>query len=226
VTAEDASRHQLYNEEKQRERLREQIGSAEEWLRSLGTELTVEESGDADRVRVVQLMNKTNQMNLSTRRVSEPELRTWLQPSNRKLWAFRVKDRFGDSGLTGILSLEIEDDIAQVTDFVLSCRVMGRNVERAMVAFAASYCKGLGLTELRADYLPTAKNKPCLKFWMSSGFSFEEEQNRFTWPLNMHYAFPEDIKIHQAPAAEGGGPRSRTAVLRDPEDASLSVFTD
>jgi FkbH-like protein len=226
VTAEDASRHQLYSEEKQRERSREQIGSAEEWLRSLGTELTVEESGDADRVRVVQLMNKTNQMNLSTRRVSEPELRAWLQPNNRKLWAFRVKDRFGDSGLTGILSLEIQDEVAKITDFVLSCRVMGRNVERAMVAFAASYGKALGLTELRADYLPTAKNKPCLKFWMSSGFLFDEAQNRFTWPVSMPYPFPEGIEIHQPPAVEGASPRPEKTVLRDPENTSVSVFTD
>jgi FkbH-like protein len=224
LTTEDASRHQLYADEKQREQSRGQIGSAEEWLRSLGTELIVEESGDADRVRVVQLMNKTNQMNLSTRRVSEPELRAWLQPNNRKLWAFRVKDKFGDSGLTGILSLEIEDDVAQITDFVLSCRVMGRNVERAMVAFAASYCRALGLTGLRADYLPTAKNKPCLKFWMSSGFIFDEERHRFTWPLNMPYAFPEGIKLHQP--ARGDSPCSQTRVLRDPENASLSVFTD
>ena len=226
ATAEDVARPQLYAAEKQRERAREQIGSAEEWLRSLETELTVEESGDADRVRVVQLMNKTNQMNLSTRRVSEPELRAWLQPKNRKLWAFRVKDRFGDSGLTGVLSLEIEADIAQVTDFVLSCRVMGRNVERAIVAFAAAYCKGLGLTELRADYLPTAKNKPCLKFWMSSGFLSGENQNRFTWPLTMAYPFPEGIKIRQLSAGEDASPRPARDVLPDSENAPLSVFTD
>jgi FkbH-like protein len=226
VTAEDVSRHQLYAAEKQRELSRKQIGSAEEWLHSLETEITVEESGDADRVRVVQLMNKTNQMNLSTRRVSEPELQAWLQPNNRKLWAFRVRDKFGDSGLTGLLSLEIQSDIAQVTDFVLSCRVMGRNVEHAMVAFAARYCKGLGLTELRADYLPTSKNKPCLKFWMSSGFLFDETQNQFTWPLSMPYPFPEGIKIHQPPAGGGAWKRSQTGTLRDPEDASLSVFTD
>jgi hypothetical protein len=109
---------------------------------------------------------------------------------------------------------------------VLSCRVMGRNVEHAMVAFAARYCKGLGLTELRADYLPTSKNKPCLKFWMSSGFLFDETQNQFTWPLSMPYPFPEGIKIHQPPAGGGAWKRSQTGTLRDPEDASLSVFTD
>ena len=226
VTAEDGSRHQLYAAENQRELSRKQISSADEWLRTLETEITVEESGDADRARVVQLMNKTNQMNLSTRRVSEPELQAWLQPNNRKLWAFRVKDKFGDSGLTGLLSLEIQSDVAQVADFVLSCRVMGRKVEHAMVAFAAWYCKGLGLTELRADYLPTSKNKPCLKFWMSSGFLFDERPDRFTWPLSMPYPFPEGIKIHHPPAGGGGSPRSQAGALRDPEDASLSVFTD
>jgi len=222
VTLEDKSRHQLYAAEKQRDQSREQIGSAEEWLRSLNTELMVVESGEADRARVVQLMNKTNQMNLSTRRVSELELRTWLQPDTRKLWAFRVKDRFGDSGLTGILSLEIQSGAAQITDFVLSCRVMGRNVEHAMVAFAASYCRSLGLSELRADYLPTEKNKPCLTFWRSSGFLFDEGENRFTWPLSMPYPFPASIKIHQPSGAEG----VQAEALRDQEDESRSVFTD
>jgi hypothetical protein len=95
-----------------------------------------------------------------------------------------------------------------------------------MVAFAAAYCKGLGLTELRADYLSTSKNKPCLTFWMSSGCLFDERQSRFTWPLSMPYPFPEGVKIHQPPAIEGTEPSSQTGALRNPEDASLSVFTD
>jgi FkbH-like protein len=226
ATAEDDSRHELYAAEKQRELSRKKIGSANEWLRSLETEITVQELGEGDRVRVVQLMNKTNQMNLSTRRVSEPELQAWLQHGNRKLWAFRVKDKFGDSGLTGILSLEIESNRAQMTDFVLSCRVMGRNIEHAMVAFAACHCKGLGLTDLRADFLLTSKNKPCLKFWMSSGFLFDERQNRFTWPLSMPYPFPEGIKIHPSAARGSASPLSPMRVMGDPENASLSVFTD
>jgi FkbH-like protein len=226
LTAEDISRNQMYAAEKQRESSRKQISSAEEWLRLLETEITVDELRDTDRGRVVQLMNKTNQMNLSTRRVSERELQTWLQSDHRKLWAFRVKDKFGDSGLTGVLSIDIEGDTARITDFILSCRVMGRNVETTMVAFAARYCAGLGLEKLQADYLSTPKNKPCLKFWMSSGFSVNERGTQFTWKLSQPYLFSEGIKINQPHADGVAALRSPAESLRDQESTSLSVFTD
>jgi FkbH-like protein len=226
LTAEDISRNQMYAAEKQRESSRKQISSAEEWLGLLETEIAVDELSDANRVRVVQLMNKTNQMNLSTRRVSERELQSWLQQGHRKLWAFRVKDKFGDSGLTGVLSIDIDDATAHIKDFVLSCRVMGRNVEHAMVAFAAQYCAGLGLVKLQADYLSTPKNKPCLKFWMSSGFSVDEVGTRFIWKLSQPYLFPEGIKINQSHAEGVAAPHSSSESLRDRENASLSAYTD
>jgi hypothetical protein len=61
----------------------------------------------------------------------------------------------------------------------------------------------LGLREVRADYLFTAKNKPCFKFWMSSGFSYDEKKNRFTWPLSQIYGFPLGIEIHLSHSLEG-----------------------
>jgi FkbH-like protein len=203
ATGEDASRLQMYATEKKREQPGRIVISVEEWLRSLQTEVTVEELNDANRVRVLQLLNKTNQMNLSTRRLTDQELQVWQQQNGRELWAFRVKDKFGDSGLVGILSLELEPDFARIVDFVLSCRVMGRNVEQAMIAFATQHCSGLGSREVRADYLPTAKNNPCFKFWMSSGFFYDEKKNRFTWPLSQIYGFPPGIEIQFAHSLEG-----------------------
>ena len=217
VTAEDASRSQMYATDKQRELLRSKVSSAEDWLLSLETEVAVEELSDANCARVVQLLNKTNQMNLTTRRLAEAELRAWLRQKNRTLWAFRVKDKFGDSGLTGILSLELESGGAVITDFVLSCRVMGRNVERAMVAFAAQHCTHLGLRELRANYIPTSKNKPCLSFWMSSGFAYDEKGNWFTWPLSRAYPSPDGISIRRPETGYGDPARSSEQVLADPE---------
>jgi FkbH-like protein len=225
VTSEDALRNQSYTTEKQRTLARKTVSSAEEWLLSLETEVTVEEFGEGNRVRVVQLLNKTNQMNLTTRRVSEQELQGWLKQGDRKLWTFRVKDKFGDSGLTGVLSLEVDADVGLITDFVLSCRVMGRHVENAMVAFAAQYCLGRNMRELRANYLPTPKNKPCLKFWRSSGLLFEAVENRFTWRLTKPYAFPEGMKVH--PPREGSDLlHSQGQTVRQAEDASLPAFTD
>src|SRR5580704_284191 len=225
-TAEDAARNQLYADERQRARSRKTVNSAEEWLLSLDTECTVEELSDANRVRVVQLLNKTNQMNLTTRRVSEHELQRWLGQDSRKLWAFRVKDKFGDSGLTGILSLEMKSGMACIIDFVLGCRVFGRKVEDAMVAFAAEYCTAAGLGELRANYIPTAKNKPCFSFWMSSGFSYNEKENRFRWPLSKAYPFPVGVKIHRSATATGDILHSQPQRSPHAEGAALPVFTN
>jgi FkbH-like protein len=225
-TSEDASRHQMYAAEREREQLRTIVSSAEEWLLSLDTEVTVEELDDANRVRALQLLNKTNQMNLSTRRLTDQELHVWQQQNRRKVWVFRVKDKFGDSGLTGILSLEIESDVARIVDFVLSCRVMGRNVEQAMVAFAAQYCASLGLREVHADYLLTAKNKPCFDFWMSSGFSYDEKKNRFTWPLNQIYVFPLGIEVDLSHGLKTDSVYSSKRVAVDRKSASLPALTN
>jgi FkbH-like protein len=213
VTAEDLSRNEIYTTEKHRQILKQTVGSPEEWLLSLGTEVNVEELNPTNRARAVQLLNKTNQMNLTTRRLSEQELKAWLQAANRRFWVFRVKDKFGDSGLTGLLSLEIDSGVAHIVDFVLSCRVMGRNVERSMVAFAAKCCTGLGLQELRANFVPTPKNKPCHQFWVTSGFSCDDTRSRFNWQLAEPYAFPAGISFREL----GGSPGYRAAVFAGPQ---------
>lgn len=194
LTTEDSSRTQLYAAEGQREQLKRTISSRDEWLRSLNTEVVVEAINEANRVRLVQLLNKTNQMNLSTRRMTEKELLDWLAGGNRKLWVFRVKDRFGDSGLTGLLALEIDRETSDISDFVLSCRVMGRNIEQFMVAVAAEYCRAVNLKQLIAKYVPTARNKPCLDFWKNSGFQFSKGNTMFTWSLDKAYPYPIGVK--------------------------------
>jgi FkbH-like protein len=225
VTAEDASRHAMYATEAERKRSRAGVSSAEDWMLSSGTVVKIEEFSDANRERIVQLLNKTNQMNLTTRRLSSRELQDWLQSDNRKLWAFRVSDRFGDSGLTGILSLETKPGFAQIVDFVLSCRVMGRNVERVMVACAVQYGAASGLEELRAHYLPTPKNKPCLSFWTSSGFVHDAAENRFTWSLREPYLFPRGIEVGGWGSVSKGSEDSSIPKPINPSDPSLPVFS-
>jgi FkbH-like protein len=223
VTGEDASRSEMYATEAQRKQSRASVGSVEEWLLASQTVVKVEEFGDANRERVVQLLNKTNQMNLTTRRLSAQALENWLQQDNRKLWAFRVSDRFGDSGLTGILSLEIRSGSAFIVDFVLSCRVMGRNVERVMVACAAQHSAALGLKELHAEYLPTAKNKPCLAFWTSSGF-VQEQENHFSWSLNKSYSFPRGVEVTGWTTTSDRSSNSSIAARFGPRDPLLPLI--
>ncbi len=195
TTIEDGLRTEFYAAERQREQLKKVISSHDEWLCSLNTEVLVEPVSETNRVRVVQLLNKTNQMNLRSRRMTEKELLDWLAQGPRKLWAFRVKDRLGDSGLTGVLALEIDGATAAISDFVLSCRMMGRNIERVMAAVAAGYCRALNVRLLLAQYVPSAKNTPCLEFWKSSGFELSEGDTTFNWSLNQAYPYPKGIKV-------------------------------
>ena len=130
-------------------------------------------------------MNKTNQMNLITRRLTETELLSWANQNNHNLWTFSISDKFGNSGLTGILSIESENKTIRIFDFILSCRVMGRKIEEIMLKHVIQYSKKHGMDKIIANYLPTPKNKPCLDFWISkSGFTFIEKENSFLWDLS------------------------------------------
>jgi len=131
--------------------------------------------------------------------MSEPEFRRWLAEHGRRSWCFRVTDRFGDSGITGLLSLEHAGDAAQITDFVLSCRVMGRKVEETMLHVAVDYTKSAGLRELRAVYEPTPRNQPCLEFLKRAGFPGGDGQRLFVWYADRDYPLPEAVACAAEP---------------------------
>jgi FkbH-like protein len=199
VSQEDSRRTALYAAERARAAERRQVGDLDAWLRGLGIAVRVEEVGGANLPRVVQLLNKTNQMNLATRRLTEAELRAWAAGEGHRAWAFRVSDRFGDAGLTGVASLSLADGRATVVDFVLSCRVLGRRVEEAMLAWLVRCARSAGARELRAQLVPTPRNGPCLDFWRRSGLAAEGE-TRFSWTTSDEYPAPEAVALEASPA--------------------------
>jgi FkbH-like protein len=195
ITVEDRQRTTNYVAERQRRELKDSFTDVNEWLTTLNVRVKLERLNGENLQRGCQLLNKTNQMNLSTRRLTPQELEAWSAQPNHALWTCHVSDRFGNSGLTGILSVEVEPRRARIVDFVLSCRVMGRRVEECMVWLACEHARKLGLQEVVADYVPTAKNKPCLDFWKSSGFAQADQNGTFTWDLAKAYAPPPAIFI-------------------------------
>jgi FkbH-like protein len=206
LTNEDFSRAEMYDAERGRDALKREVPRVEDWLASLRTKVIVEELNGSNRARVAQLFNKTNQMNLSTRRLTESELVQWAAEKSRKLFAFRVSDRFGDSGLTGIVTLDLNGGTASMVDFILSCRVMGRKVEETMLAVAIEYCRGQQAGRLVAEYLPTAKNKPCHDFWIKTGFEHDDAQRMFWWDLAQSYLAPASVAVEFALEAGSAGP--------------------
>lgn len=194
ISQEDRRRQAMYMEEGQRNEMRQKIGSVDDWLKTLDLQVKVEALNPGNQVRVAQLLNKTNQMNLRTRRMTEAEYVAWASEENHRVWAFYVADKFGDLGLTGILGVESVRDKANITDFVLSCRAMGRRVEEAMLHVAAGWARNAGLASLNAEYIPSAKNRPCLEFLKRSGLMVEDE-HRFFWHTTSDYPLPAAIKL-------------------------------
>jgi predicted enzyme involved in methoxymalonyl-ACP biosynthesis len=156
--------------------------------------------------------------------MAERELQQWLEVNNRTCWVIRVVDKFGDSGLTGLISLEIAKNRAEIIDFVLSCRVMGRKIEETMVCIAVSYAHSMGLDEVYAKYIPTANNKPCLEFWEKSAFVRDNQVPVLSWNAKRSFPQPDcvEVDMHESPK------RFRTAVLtqndlmRDAESGSVA----
>ena len=189
LTDEDHSRARMYAVERERRTTRDTAGSLNEWLVSLETQVSVLRLEPVDLVRTAQLLNKTNQMNLATRRMSQAEFEAWAGEAEHRTWTVRVADRFGEAGLTGILSMDFSTDDAVIEDFVLSCRVMGRGVEQAMVAVAVEEASRQGKASVVARYRRTDRNGPCLEFWEKSGF--ERRGDEFYWCSGNAFPWPE-----------------------------------
>ena len=195
LSAEDRQRSSFYSAEHNRRRDRAQMRSVDDWLKTLETVVTVEPLTAENLPRAAQLLNKTNQMNLTTRRMTEAELIQWSAIPGRCCWAIRVEDKFGTAGLTGLLSVESSDDELTIVDFVLSCRVMGRKIEETMLHIAVEHAGREDLKTIAATYLPTPKNKPCLDFFRRSGFTEDQLTNTFRWSASRDYPAPGSIKL-------------------------------
>jgi FkbH-like protein len=195
VSEEDQARTRMYVSERQRTAARQSAASVEDYLASLGLRVLVEPLGPANLTRAAQLLNKTNQMNLATRRLSEPQLLAWAREEGHHTFVFRVSDRFDDYGLTGLASLARDGGVGHVIDFVLSCRVMGRGVEEVMLATLAECGRRLGLDRLTARYLPTARNAPCRTFLDErSGFAAGAGGD-YAWDLRRTYSAPAHVAV-------------------------------
>ncbi len=198
LSAEDRGRTRSYVSQRARDDLQQSAQSIEEYLAALALRVTVEPLGPGNLPRAAQLLNKTNQMNLTTRRLTEGQLLAWAETQGQKTFVFRVADRFDDYGLTGIASLARAGEKGDLADFVLSCRVMGRGVEQAMLHAVAEHARALGLEQLVAGYQPTARNEPCKKFFdEKSGFTAVEGVG-YVWDLHRPYPAPGHVTIRWA----------------------------
>lgn len=194
VSSEDLKRTEMYIAEQQRTQQFSDAPSADEWLRQLDLKVFAESYSDVNAERTVQLLNKTNQMNLTTRRLNRAQLEQWLAVDGRELWVYHVEDKYGQYGLTAIASMEVIGDKALITDFIMSCRVMSRQVENAVLHHLSVVARAKGVKNMVAHYLPTAKNRPLLRFLQNSRFT-DEPDHCFAVDLSHGWPVPDFITL-------------------------------
>lgn len=198
---EDRARTGMYVAERERRQLQTSAQSLGDYLASLDLRVTHEPVNGSNLKRAAQLLNKTNQMNLQTRRMPEAQFGEWAAAPRNYARLFRVADRFGDYGLTGIASFASQDGAARVTDFVLSCRVLGREVEKVMLGVLADAARNTGLDRLIAEYRHTDRNAPCLEFFADHS-GLERDGDVFTWKLAQSYPRPAHVAIQPQESAD------------------------
>ena len=170
-TEEDAARTELY---RGRALLREAESTAtsiEDFYTSLAMRAVVQPFSDVDLPRVAQLMGKTNQFNLTTRRHSLADLEALAADPDVIHLTLRLRDRFVDHGLVGVLVGRVHGEVVEIDSWLMSCRVIGRTVEVAMLAQLAEVAVGRGARHLVGLYLPTAENGMVADLYGRLGFS-------------------------------------------------------
>jgi FkbH-like protein len=205
----DAQRGALYQEQEKREEERSRFGSLEEYLKSLETVARVARFEPRDLPRIAQLLQRSNQFNLTTRRHSEAECAAMMR--DEKLcfpFSITVRDRFGDFGLINVVILRPVGVALEVDTFVMSCRVLQRGVEQLAMNKIFEYARQAGCTRVVGRYLRTAKNGMVKDFYPRFGFHPvpAPESEGTTWSMEVDEYVPREVHIREVAAFDQGTP--------------------
>lgn len=199
LSAEDRERSKYYNVQRERVQLEQICGSREDFLRNLQQEARIARVSSATLPRVAQLTQKTNQFNLTTRRYSEQDIALMGARPECDVLSIRVKDRFADNGLVGVAITRDKDGACELDTFLLSCRVIGRDVETALLSYLAARARTRGCHALQGWFFPTKKNAPAKDFYSAHGFEVVEQNEKGSlWRLDLANSGvhpPEWIKV-------------------------------
>jgi FkbH-like protein len=207
-TTEDRHRAQQYAANAEREALLGSAQSIDEFLRGLKMSVVFSPFTAVDHARVVQLFNKTNQFNTTTRRYTSEEVAHITALPNALTLQFRLLDRLGDNGLVSAMILRPttqNETVLEIDNWVMSCRVFGRQLEAEAMNIAVDTARQRGATALIADYIATSKNNVISTLYPSLGFTPVNETaptNGMTrWSLNLADYVPRDSHIIRVGAA-------------------------
>ena len=187
LSSDDLSRVEMYKANAKRVQLQESAGNYEYFLKSLNMKATIREFEPIYIQRIAQLTNKSNQFNLTTLRCSESNIKA-MQTSEDYICLYgKLEDKFGDNGVVSVIAGEINKNELYIRLWLMSCRVLKRGMEDAMLDTLVLEAKAKGIEKIIGYYYPTPKNGMVKDFYKIMGFSFEAEDDNgnTTWWLDL-----------------------------------------
>ncbi len=185
-TREDTARARYYSENAQRKDLAAKATDVNTFLASLDMRMKVSPVNELNIERTTQLVNKSNQFNLTTKRYTLAQVREMAASPDWRLLTFSLADSLGDNGLIGVLFLHKRADVLAVDTWVMSCRVLLRGVEAFTRNELVAVAEAAGCRQILGTYIPTAKNGMVKDHYSKLGFGTAGEDGEKTfWALNL-----------------------------------------
>jgi FkbH-like protein len=183
----------MYGQEQNRQKLESNTENLNEYLKKLNIKIKIKLDDKIAISRISQLILKTNQFNLTTKRYQEEQIKEFVEDKTMIVGCSEVEDKFGENGITNVFIIKTKSNEWVIDTFLLSCRVMGRGIEEGILAKILQIAKSKGIEKITATFIPTEKNKPSENFLENYGFKKEKENWEFL--LKNTIKIPDHLQV-------------------------------
>ena len=197
LSKDDLSRNEMYKENVKRAKLQASFENYEDYLLSLEMVGTIKRFEPVYTARIAQLSNKSNQFNLTTKRYTQTEIEGIMADENYIPLYGKLVDKFGDNGLVSVVIGHIVEDVCHIDLWLMSCRVLKRDMEFAMMDELVRQCQEKGIKQIKGYYYPTAKNNMVREFYALQGFTkiFEDDAGNTEWKFDIMNNYEKKNKV-------------------------------
>jgi FkbH-like protein len=210
----DVARTELYQKAAEREEHRRTFENVQDYLRSLEMEGDIRRFDALDLPRIAQLIQRSNQFNLCTRRYSEAQCAEFIGDEAAFPISVRLRDRFGDHGLISVVVVRFVEEVGTIEEYLMSCRVLQRGVEDLVMTRLVEEAKARGAIRLLGNYCPTRKNGLVKGFYQRFGFKEvgSEADGATHWELDVDAYRPRETFIRPVGGQASDATRRTRAV--------------
>ena len=193
ITKDDTHRKIMYKQEQNRQKLESSTENLNEYLKKLDIKIKIKLDDKFSISRISQLILKTNQFNLTTKRYQEEQIKEFVKDETMIVGCSEIEDKFGENGITNVFIIKTKPNEWIIDTFLLSCRIMGRGIEEGIIGKILEIAKNKVIEKITATFIPTEKNKPAENFLKNYGF--EKEKENWIFLLKNEIKIPDYLEV-------------------------------